>query len=106
MVIAAVLIAATAIAVGVVWIRVGESSPWDRAEVSGDGLVVRLHYVGSECEQFRSVDVDETPSAVVLTITTRSFATSCSDVGVPYVATVRLEAPAGDRRLIDGSGSN
>ncbi|MBB6626179.1 hypothetical protein H5V45_02485 [Nocardioides sp. KIGAM211] len=68
-----------------------------------DGNVVRVSYVGSECRDHASVDVDESPERVVITVTESVAAGSCSDVGVLYTVDARLDAPLGDRELVDGS---
>jgi len=71
-----------------------DATPWDEADLRGDD-VVRLHYVGGECDHHRDVRIDEGGEQVTLTITTRSFSMSCSDVGVPRSIDAHLDAPLG-----------
>jgi hypothetical protein len=69
------------------------------ASVDGDELVVR--YVGGECEDQRSVDVDEDDQQVRIAITSRSFASACSDVGVGYDVAITLDEPLGTREVVN-----
>jgi hypothetical protein len=100
---AAVTVAA---AVLLAWLLYRQSQvdqvPWTKpAQVDGD--VVRLTYVGSECRDDVSVDVEEDRRQVVLTVRETVRARSCSDVGVAYEVEVRLDRPLGDRVLVDGA---
>ncbi|MQW74939.1 hypothetical protein GHK92_03555 [Nocardioides sp. dk4132] len=102
------LILATASAIGVVsvtaWYFFGQSepTPWNKpARV--DGAVVQLTYTGSECRDGARADVDEDPKRVTITVRETVRAMSCSDVGVSYDIHVRLDAPLGDRELVDGA---
>ncbi len=69
--------------------------------VSGAELVVR--YIGSECQDQRSVDVDEDEDdrTVRISVTSRSFASGCSDIGVPYDVSITLERPLGTREIVN-----
>lgn len=79
-----------------------EPVPWDKpAQV--DGAVVHLSYLGSECRDGASVDVEEGAARVVVTISETVYSRSCSDVGAPYEHEVRLDAPLGGRELVDGA---
>ncbi|WP_157559539.1 hypothetical protein [Nocardioides sp. Soil777] len=79
-----------------------EPVPWVKpAEV--DGAVVRLTYMGSECRDGASVDVEEDAGRVVLTVHETVYSRSCSDVGVTYDHEVRLDEPLGERELVDGA---
>lgn len=79
-----------------------EPVPWVKpAEV--DGAVVRLTYLGSECRDGASVDVEEETGRVVLTVHETVYSRSCSDVGVTYDHEVRLDEPLGERELVDGA---
>ena len=97
-------VAATVAVAGfaIFWFGRWEPTPWDKpAAVDGD--VVHLRYIGSLCQDDSSVDVEETGEKVVLTVRVVVRATSCPDVGVPYEIDARLEAPLGDRELVDGA---
>jgi hypothetical protein len=66
--------------------------PWAKpARV--DGEVVHLSYVGSECRDRVTVEVDEGRRRVVLTVRETVTARSCSDLGVSYDLEVRLDRP-------------
>src|SRR5687767_6525858 len=65
-----------------VWVVVRATAtdpvPWDKpAEV--DGAVVRLSYLGSECRDGASVDVEEGTGQVVITIRETVYSRACSD---------------------------
>ena len=82
--IVAVLLAVAVLATWTVS-RTGDTHPvpWDKpAEV--DGEVVHLTYVGSECRDGATVDVQEDADQVVLTVQETDHSRSCSDVGVTY----------------------
>lgn len=79
-----------------------EPTPWNKpARVNG--AVVQLTYTGSECRDGAGADVDEDSERVTITVTETVRAMSCSDVGVSYDIQVRLDAPLGDRELVDGA---
>ena len=88
-------------AAALIWFNAADATPWDEAELRGD--VVRLHYVGGQYDHHRDVRIDEGGEQVTLTITTRSFSMICSDVGVPRSIDAHLDAPLGERRLVDGA---
>jgi hypothetical protein len=101
-----VLVAASVIGViGVAaWYFFGQSepTPWHKpARV--DGAVVQLTYTGSECRDGAHADVEEGSERVTITVRETVRARSCSDVGVSYDIQVRLDAPLGDRELVDGA---
>jgi hypothetical protein len=86
------------------WYFFGQSepTPWNKpAKV--DGVIVRLTYIGSECQDGADVEVDVDSTRVVITVSETVRARSCSDVGVPYDVEVRLDAPLADRELVDGA---
>jgi hypothetical protein len=88
----------------VAWYVFGQSepTPWSKpAVVEGD--VVHLTYIGSECQDSASVDVDEDARRVTLTVEQTVRASTCSDVGVRYEIDAQLDAPLGDRELVDGA---
>ena len=84
------------------WLQLGEHQTWERVAVVSE-TKLKVSYVGSECEDQRSVDVDEDNDSVTITITARSYASSCSDVGFLRTVNVSLDKPLGDRKLIDGA---
>lgn len=96
----ALVLAAVAITL-VRWDR-SDPTPWDKP-ATVEGALVHLRYTGSLCQDDASVDVDETGDEVVLTVRARIRATSCPDVGVSYEIDAHLEAPLGDRELVDGA---
>ncbi len=84
------------------WFGQSEPTPWSKpARVDGD--VVHLRYIGSQCQDDASVDVEEHDDQVILTIRTTVRADSCPDVGVRYNIDAHLDAPVGDRELVDGA---
>lgn len=84
------------------WDAIGKQEEWTAATTTGErSLSVR--YLGGSCEDQRSVDVDETDESVTITITTRTFARGCDDVGNPRRVTVTLDQPLGNRKLLDGA---
>jgi hypothetical protein len=88
----------------VAWYVFGQSepTPWNKpAVVEGD--VVHLTYTGSECQDSASVDVDEDARRVTLTVRQIVRAGACSDLGVRYDIDAQLDAPLGDRTLVDGA---
>lgn len=75
--------------------------PWGEVEVDGD--VVRVRYVAGECDRGARLDVEESETEVVLTVQVRGWSLSCSDVGVPSTVRATLDAPVGDRTVVDGA---
>lgn len=97
------------VAVGVVvamgvrsWLTGGEPRPWRQPKVV-DGTTVLLTYVDSTCRNHEHVEVRETPETVTVTIRTRTVTLSCSDAIAEYTVEVVLDAPLGDRALLDGA---
>lgn len=86
----------------VLWLQLGEHQRWERASMVNQ-TTLKVSYTGSECEDQRTVDVDESDESVKITITARSYASACSDVGFLHTVIVELDDPLGDRQLIDGS---
>ncbi len=78
-----------------------EPVPWATVDAHGTGLTVE--YVGSECRDEASVEVEEHSDRVVVTVLQRVGAGSCNDVGVLYTEEGTLEEPLGDRELVDGA---
>lgn len=92
---------AAVLLVGLWWQAIGTSVSWDNLTVK-DANTVQVAYDSSECESQRSVDVDESDEAVTISITTREFAMSCSDVAVRRTVTVHLDDELGSRTVRDG----
>ncbi|WP_332644180.1 hypothetical protein [Aeromicrobium sp.] len=91
---------ATAVAMYFAWMSVGEREVLEEL-VSADGNTIVLAYSGSACEDQRSVSVEESSKSVRVTVTTRSFAFGCSDVGMFYRVTVKLDQPLGSRGVVN-----
>ncbi len=82
-----------------------DTPKWEQpAQVDEDRITLR--YVGGGCQSGSSVEVEETTDRVTLTVHTWTLALSCSEVGVPYDIEVELDAPLGDRELVDGAASS
>jgi hypothetical protein len=102
------LILAAAAVIGVVSVAAwyifaqSEPTPWNKP-ATVDGAVVQLTYTGSECRDGAQADVEEDSERVTITVRETVRAMSCSDVGVSYKTQVRLDAPLGDRKLVDGA---
>ena len=77
-------------------------TPWAKP-ATVDGRIVTTTYVGSECQSYDRVDVDEDSERVVITVRETVLARGCSDVGVSYDVRVELDEPLGDRELLDGA---
>lgn len=86
------------------WYLLGHSEPvpWNKP-ATVDGSLLRLTYIGSECRDSADAEVKEDTTRVVVTVRETVRARSCSDVGVAYELDVRLDAPLGDRELVDGA---
>jgi asparagine N-glycosylation enzyme membrane subunit Stt3 len=83
-----------------VWTDLGEPQVLGAIEaVEGNQLVVS--YVGSECEDQRSVSVDEGETSVRVKVVARSFASGCSDVGVHRQVSITLDRPLGSRGVVN-----
>ncbi|WP_435747437.1 hypothetical protein [Nocardioides sp. SYSU DS0663] len=99
----AVIVVLALVGGGAAWFSTGgEARPWSEPPVvEGDRLA--LTYLDSPCQTQENLDVEETPTAVTVTIRTRTWALSCSDVNEQYVVEVDLAEPLGDRVLRDGA---
>ncbi len=84
------------------WASLAEPVQWHEATIFNH-QTVRVTYTGSECEGHHSASVDESNSRVKISVTTRKWSTSCSDVGIRRSITVRLKADLGTRKLTDGN---
>lgn len=76
----------------------------DRAVVSGAD--VTLVYWGGVCSEYSAVVVEETATAVTVSVSGRSTLgpdQACIEIAQEYKSTVTLRAPLGDRALIDAA---
>lgn len=65
------------------------------------GSMIEVGYMGSECEDQRSVSFTEDTHQVRVSVIARTFATGCSDVGVERSVVLDLAAPLGNRKVVD-----
>ncbi len=79
-----------------------EATPWDKPASVVD-TQVELTYDGRDCRDRVEVQVDEGDAAVVITVTETVRALVCRDELTSYDVVVDLEAPLGDRELVDGA---
>ncbi|KQY60168.1 hypothetical protein ASD11_11870 [Aeromicrobium sp. Root495] len=82
------------------WSSLGEHQSLGWAEEL-QGSMVEVGYIGSDCEDQRSVSFSEDEHQVRVSVIARSFATSCSDVGAQRSVVLDLAAPLGDRVVVD-----
>jgi hypothetical protein len=79
---------------------------WDRAEPTGPQSI-RVEFYGGveECEGLARVDVEETDESVTVTLYTGRVpeAEVCIEIAKLKATTVELEAPLGDREIVDGA---
>ena len=72
--------------------------------ISPDGTEVTVHFMGGGCFKSASARADEATDTVTITVQVTDYADpACSAIGVYKSATVSLEEPVGDRRLVDGA---
>ena len=86
------------------WLFFGldEAVPFDKpATVVGTEL--RLTYTGQECRDRVQVEVDETARTVVVTIRETTRSVVCHGDRTSYDVVADLDAPLGDRELLDGA---
>ena len=81
---------------------------WDRAKAT-DPMHVRVEFYGGveECEGLDRVEVDETAETVTITLYTGRVPSAevCIEIAVLKAITVDLDAPLGDREIIDGAAT-
>lgn len=94
----AALVTGTAVVAS--WISIGQTETLESA-VSADGNELVVAYLGGECEDHRSVSIDERTESVRVSITTRSFASACSDVAVQHLVRIELGQPIGSRAIVN-----
>lgn len=79
---------------------------WDRAEPVGPRRL-RIEFYGGveECEGLDRVEVEETRRAVTVTLFVGRVPTAeaCIEIAVLKSVTVRVDAPIGERDILDGS---
>ena len=89
-----------------------DASPesWSRAILSPDRRTVAVEWLGgvAACDALERVDVEEGDEEVTITVRTgwpkgTPRDQACIALGVQRVAIVRLKAPLGDRKLVDGA---
>jgi hypothetical protein len=84
-----------------------QAVPWTRVDVSGDGRTLFVVYTGGQiggaCGTLGKVDLVQSPSDVRigLQLGNRSASDLCSLVGVVQATAITLDAPLGDRAVID-----
>lgn len=90
---------------GLVWTyRAGAVVTWHRATPSADGSVLRIDYTTGACNDGAAADVEQTPTAVTITVRSRNFPdSSCNDSLVLRTIEITLDDPLGERTLIDGA---
>lgn len=71
--------------------------------VEADGSSLTLRWTGSSCSELRRALVDETPTEVRIELMVRETSDDCDDAAVDHESTVRLEAPLGDRTVVDAT---
>lgn len=94
--------ALSGLALWLAWSAAGEDATWDRV-ASVEARTLKITYTGSECEDHRSVSVDQSSTSIVISVKTWSFASGCSDVGFQHQFNVTLDSPLGDRVVLDGN---
>ncbi len=84
-----------------------EARPWTRLEAV-DGSTVLIRYSGSSCQDAVrvAVDEDEDEDAVVPTVYETASGGACDASAPAYDREVELEAPLGDRELVDGAAGS
>ncbi len=88
--------------VGFLFFGLDEAAPWDRPARIVDAQV-ETTYGGADCRDRVEVKVEEGEAAVVITITETVRVLVCRDEVTSYDVTLDLEAPLGDRDLVDGA---
>jgi hypothetical protein len=85
---------------------VPESSPaeWTDPVVSDDERSVTVSFTGGHCDD-PEAEVEETAEQVTISVHNVDdwFIRGCDDVGVPKEISVELDAPLGERELVDGN---
>jgi hypothetical protein len=83
--------------------------PFDAATVGDDGRTVTIDFVSGvePCYVLGRIDVDEGPNAVRITLFEGHLPSdedvACIDLGVSKRTAVTLDAPIGDRSIVDGA---
>ena len=66
-----------------------------------DGARLVLEVAGSSCEEIGEVDVREASTSVQIGVQLRGDTSECDDEGFAHTTQVVLDAPLGDRTLVD-----
>jgi hypothetical protein len=81
---------------------------WDRAEPV-DPHTIRVEFYGGveECDGLDRVEVEETADNVTITLYTGRVPTAevCIEIAVLKAVTIKLDAPLGDREIVDGAAT-
>jgi hypothetical protein len=83
------------------WTGVGVEQEVLDSIVSVEGNELTVMYIGGECEDQRSVTVDEDDDQVRISVATRSFASGCSDIGMLHTFAVTLDGPLSSREVVN-----
>jgi hypothetical protein len=88
------------------WLGVGyrhHSTPWSLLDVSDDGTMLTIGFVGSSCDSLDGIQKSESERTVRIRAVLRQgpFADNC-DEGDGYVEEVELDRSLAGRRLVDG----
>lgn len=68
---------------------------------SREGEVVTLVGIHGACDEVQPAQAEETPREVRVRVPLRVDGRDCVDIGLTLVTDLRLDAPLGDRRLLD-----
>jgi len=81
-----------------------EATPWDKP-ATVQGTTIELTYDGRDCRDRLQVEVEEDVASVVVTVkeTVRSLVCGDDEPVESFEVTVELEAPLGERDLVDGA---
>ncbi len=82
------------------WTRTAEEEVLDSI-VSIEGRKLVVSYFGADCEDQRSVAVEEDRRSVRISVTSRSFASGCNDMAVLRTVSISLDEPLGSREVVN-----
>lgn len=82
----------------------GVPVPWLRAEPDSDGSVLKIGYESDPCTRARRARVEDRRAVTVTLLDPeRDPEQACIALAKPGCVTVRLAAPLGGRRILDGA---
>lgn len=81
----------------------GSPEPVPFSTADAKGTTLRVEYVGSDCADDVSLDVEESADEVVATVRQTVRAGACNDMGVLRTVEAELEEPLGRRTVVDGA---